>query len=98
MTGIFDSGFYDYDANWGFVTLGSAQALAGVGDVVSLLEVRVTKLDEAGKIADELVRRAGPGFHGYDVDGRESGTLPRVEPRKTGHRAVHRADHVRGGA
>ncbi|MFY9689100.1 MAG: ABC transporter permease [Candidatus Acidiferrales bacterium] len=63
VTGIFDSGFYDYDANWGFVTLKSAQALAGVGDVVSLLEVRVTNLDEAGKIADELVRRAGPGFH-----------------------------------
>lgn len=60
--GIFDSGFYDYDANWGFVTLSSAQALAGVGDVVSLLEVRVTKLDDARAVADELVRRAGPGF------------------------------------
>lgn len=62
VTGIFDSGFYDYDANWAFVTLPSAQALAGVGDVVNLLEVRVAKLDEAGKIADELVREAGPGF------------------------------------
>ena len=60
--GIFDSGFYDYDANWGFVTLSSAQALAGVGDVVSLLEVRVTRLDDAHEIGDELVRRAGPGF------------------------------------
>jgi lipoprotein-releasing system permease protein len=60
--GIFDSGFYDYDANWGFVTLASAQSLAGVGDVVSLLEVRVTKLDDARAVADELLRRAGPGF------------------------------------
>ncbi|HXZ13336.1 MAG TPA: ABC transporter permease [Candidatus Sulfotelmatobacter sp.] len=60
--GIFDSGFYDYDANWGFVTLSSAQALAGVGDVVSLLEVRVTKLDDARTVADKLVQRAGPGF------------------------------------
>jgi len=60
--GIFDSGFYDYDANWGFVTLASAQALAGVGDVVSLLEVRVDKLDDARAIADDLVRRAGAGF------------------------------------
>jgi lipoprotein-releasing system permease protein len=60
--GIFDSSFYDYDANWGFVTLSSAQTLAGVGDVVSLLEVRVTKLDDARAVADELVRRAGPGF------------------------------------
>jgi len=60
--GIFDSGFYDYDANWGFVTLASAQNLAGVGDVVSLLEVRVAKLDDARQVADELLRRVGPGF------------------------------------
>lgn len=62
VAGIFDSGFYDYDANWAFVTLGSAQALAGVGDVVSLLEVRVAKLDDARAVADDLVRRSGAGF------------------------------------
>src|SRR5579862_2398513 len=60
--GIFDSGFYDYDANWGFVSLASAQSLAAVGDVISLLEVRIVKLDDASKVADELLRRAGPGF------------------------------------
>ena len=60
--GIFDSGFYDYDANWGFVTLSSAQALAGIGDVVSLLEIRVIKLDDARAVADDLVRRAGHGY------------------------------------
>ena len=62
VNGIFDSGFYDYDANWGFVTLGSAQSLAGIGDVVSLLEVRVTQMDDANSIAGDLLRRAGPGF------------------------------------
>jgi lipoprotein-releasing system permease protein len=62
VAGIYDSGFYDYDANWAFVTLESAQGLAGVGDVVSLLEVRVAKLDDASSVADDLVRRAGPGF------------------------------------
>ena len=62
VAGIFDSGFYDYDANWGFVTLGSAQGLAGIGDVASLLEIRVRNLDEARAIADQLLRRAGNGF------------------------------------
>ncbi len=62
VTGIFDSGFYDYDANWGFVTLASAQGLAGVGDVSSVLEVRVDRLDEARSIAALLVRNAGGGF------------------------------------
>ncbi len=62
VAGIFDSGFYDYDANWGFVTLGSAQGLAGIGDVVSLLEIRVNNLDEARAIAEQLLHRAGNGF------------------------------------
>ncbi len=62
VTGIFDSGFYDYDANWTFVTLGSGQAMAGIGDVVSLLEVRVNNLDDAGRVAAEISNRAGSGF------------------------------------
>ncbi len=62
IAGIFDSGFYDYDANWAFVSLAAAQGLAGVGDLASLLEVRVANLDDARAIADDLVRRAGPGF------------------------------------
>ncbi len=62
VAGIFDSGFYDYDANWAFVTLPAAQGLAGVGDVVSLLEVRVTRLEDARAIGSELLRKAGPGF------------------------------------
>lgn len=62
VTGVFDSGFYDYDANWGFVTLPAAQTLSGIGDVVSLLEVRVTRMDDAGAIAADLLKRAGSGF------------------------------------
>jgi lipoprotein-releasing system permease protein len=62
VAGIFDSGFYDYDANWAFVTLAAAQGLAGIGDVASLLEVRVDRLDEAGAIADRLVHQAGAGY------------------------------------
>lgn len=62
VSGIFDSGFYDYDANWAFVTLRSAQSLAGLGDVISLLEVRVVNLDDAEQIGNELVRRGGAGL------------------------------------
>lgn len=44
VNGIFDSGFYDYDANWTFITMPAAQKLAGIGDVVSVLEIRVNDL------------------------------------------------------
>ncbi|HTV58444.1 MAG TPA: FtsX-like permease family protein [Verrucomicrobiae bacterium] len=62
VAGIFDTGFYDYDANWAFVSLGAAENLAGIGDAVSLLEIRVDHLDDAPSIAEELLRKAGSGF------------------------------------
>jgi lipoprotein-releasing system permease protein len=60
LTGIFDSGFYDFDAHWGFVTLASAQNLAGVGDEVIALEVRIGTIDRATEIARNLEHSAGP--------------------------------------
>jgi len=60
--GIFDSGFYDYDANWGFVTLRAAQNLAGVGDVASVLEFRIADVDRAAEMGDQLARQAGEGY------------------------------------
>ena len=62
ISGIFDSGFYDYDANWGFVDLPAAQNLAGVGDVVSVLEFRISNVDQAENVAAELLRQAGPSY------------------------------------
>jgi lipoprotein-releasing system permease protein len=62
LVGIFDSGFYDYDENWCFISLVAAQALAGTGDIVNVLEFRLQKPDEAPGVARVLEREAGPGF------------------------------------
>jgi lipoprotein-releasing system permease protein len=62
VTGIFDSGFYDYDENWCFVALPAAQSLAGASDIVNVLEFRLTKPEEAPQIAKELEDAAGQGF------------------------------------
>lgn len=62
IAGIFDSGFYDYDANWGFTTLAAAQQLDGVGDVVSRLEFRISDVDRAAEMAVTLAHDAGNGF------------------------------------
>ncbi len=62
VAGIFDSGFYDYDANWAFVTLAAAQRLAGTGDLASVLEFRIDPVDRAAELASTLLRVAGPGY------------------------------------
>jgi len=62
IAGVFDSGFYDYDANWVFATLPAAQNLAGVGDVVSVLEFRLGNVDRAVQAARAIGAAAGTGF------------------------------------
>ncbi len=62
VTGIFDSGFYDYDAAWVFTRLEDAQRLFGLGDVVTVIEFKVDDIDSAGAIAMSLEQAAGRGF------------------------------------
>jgi len=62
IAGVFDSGFYDYDANWAFATLAATQNLAGVGDVASVLEFRIMDVDRAVEAARMIGAAAGPGF------------------------------------
>ena len=62
VAGVFDSGFYDYDENWCFVTLSAAQSLAGTGDVVNVLELRLAMPERAGEIAKTVAHAAGQGF------------------------------------
>jgi lipoprotein-releasing system permease protein len=62
VTGIFHSGFYQYDSGFGFVRLADAQALFGEPDLVSVLSFKVDDMDHADAIAHEIELAAGPGF------------------------------------
>jgi lipoprotein-releasing system permease protein len=62
IAGVFDSGFYDYDANWAFATLAATQNLASVGDVASVIEFRIQDVDRAVDAARAIGAAAGPGF------------------------------------
>jgi lipoprotein-releasing system permease protein len=62
VAGIFDSGFYDFDKNWCFVTLGAAQSLGGANDSVNALEFRLNNPDRAPEVARQAEQLAGTGF------------------------------------
>lgn len=62
VTGVFDSGFYDYDENWCFMTLAAAQALSGSGDIVNVLEFRLDKPERAAEVAQRIQSEAGGPF------------------------------------
>jgi lipoprotein-releasing system permease protein len=62
VAGVFDSGFYDYDENWCFLTLPAAQSLAGTTDVVNVLEFRLDNPERAGEIARKAEQIPGPSY------------------------------------
>jgi lipoprotein-releasing system permease protein len=62
IAGVFDSGFYDYDQNWCFLTLADEQNLSGGGDAVNVLEFRLNNPENASAIAQQIQQNAGPGF------------------------------------
>ncbi len=62
VAGVFDSGFYDYDENWCFLTLHAAQALAGTTDVVNVLEFRLDNPEHAREVARQAEQMAGQDF------------------------------------
>jgi len=62
VAGIFDSGFYDYDENWCFLTLAGAQNLSGAGDLVNVLEFRLHQPEHSGEVSTEIEHAAGPSY------------------------------------
>ena len=62
VAGVFDSGFYDFDKNWCFITLPAAQALGGASEVVNALEFRLDNPDRAPEVARQIERMAGKDF------------------------------------
>ena len=62
VVGIYHSGFYQYDAAYGFMRLSDAQRLFGLGDVLSIISFRVDDLDRAPEIGRAIEKAAGKGF------------------------------------
>jgi lipoprotein-releasing system permease protein len=62
VAGIFESGFFDYDENWCFLTLAASQNLAGAGDMVNVIELRLASPDMAPEIARQVAGTAGAGY------------------------------------
>jgi lipoprotein-releasing system permease protein len=62
VVGIFDSGFFDFDAQWAFTNLDAAQRLFDLRDVVSVIEFKLDDVYEADSVAETIQKAAGPGF------------------------------------
>jgi lipoprotein-releasing system permease protein len=62
LAGIFHTGFYQYDSEWGYVRLADAQKLFDEPDLLSVISFKVDNLDRAPEIAQSIEQAAGKGF------------------------------------
>ena len=62
VVGVFDSGFYDFDATWAFTNLPAAQRLLDLGDVASVIEFKIDNIYRASVLAEQIRDAAGKGY------------------------------------
>lgn len=62
VVGVFDSGFYDFDASWAFTNLDAAQRLFDLRNVVSVIEFKIDDIYQAPGVAKKIRQAAGHGF------------------------------------
>ena len=62
LAGTFHSGFYQYDAQMGFLRLADAQRLFGEPDLLSVISFKVDDLNRAPQIGRAIEQAAGKGF------------------------------------
>ncbi len=62
VAGTYHSGFYQYDAEMGFVRLADAQRLFDEPDLLSVMSFKVDEMNRAPQIARAIEKAAGPGY------------------------------------
>jgi lipoprotein-releasing system permease protein len=62
LAGTYHSGFYQYDAQTGFVRLADAQRLFDEPDLLSVISFKVDDMNRAPEIGRAIEQAAGPGF------------------------------------
>ena len=62
VAGTYHSGFYQYDAEMGFVRLADAQRLFDEPDLLSVISFKVDEMNRAPQIARTIEKAAGPGY------------------------------------
>ena len=62
LAGVFHTGFYQYDAQMGFLRLADAQTLFDEPDLLSVISFKVDDMDRAPQIARSIEHEAGRGY------------------------------------
>ena len=84
VTGIFETGMYEYDNQYAFVDLAAAQEAAGLDSAVTGIEVRTTGRWEASAIASALADSLGFPYRTIDWQQQNSALFRALKLEKLG--------------
>jgi lipoprotein-releasing system permease protein len=84
VTGIFETGMYEYDNSYVFMSVSSAQELAQLGNAVTGLEVRTRSRDEAPMVARAIEDTLGFPYRTEDWQAQNSSLFHALKLEKFG--------------
>jgi lipoprotein-releasing system permease protein len=61
VCGVFETGFYDIDDNWAYITIPAAQRILST-DAINQIEINVDDLNLAGEVAKDIEKVAGSAY------------------------------------
>ena len=64
VAGVFNSGHYDFDTKWAYVTNPVMQSFLKTGDTYNGLEIRVEDPDRVEQVALDVQAQTGPDYYG----------------------------------
>jgi lipoprotein-releasing system permease protein len=62
VVGIFESGLYEYDSAWAYISLDSARAIAGEGDGATVLQITLADLYQYRTVGDAVKNVVGKEY------------------------------------
>jgi lipoprotein-releasing system permease protein len=62
VSGVFESGFYEFDDGYAFAPIAAVQKMLGLEDEINAIELKVDDLNRAPEIAQSLEKLLGPHF------------------------------------
>jgi lipoprotein-releasing system permease protein len=84
VTGVFETGMYEYDNQYVYVDIDQAREMAGLDSAVTGIEVRARSRDAAPALADQLVADLGYPYHTVDWHEQNSSLFKALKLEKLG--------------
>jgi len=66
VTGIFETGMYEYDASLAYISLSTAQKLFNLGSRITGLQIKLNNLYQAENVSKALEEKLGPHYYALD--------------------------------